>query len=79
MNKGRRYGWMWGALLGWIGVLVVVFLSDKKAHHVVTALDEEPGGADRSCTGVRGFAGRCLTARPRRPGSVPIVTRSGNV
>jgi hypothetical protein len=30
MNKGRRYGWIWGALLGWIGVLVVVLLSDKR-------------------------------------------------
>jgi hypothetical protein len=30
MNKRRRYGWMWGALLGWIGVLVVVFLSDTR-------------------------------------------------
>src|SRR5205823_8600980 len=25
-------------------------------------------GDDRSRTGVRGFAGRCLTTRPRRPG-----------
>jgi hypothetical protein len=28
-RKGRNHAWVWGALLGWIGVLVVVCLSDK--------------------------------------------------
>ena len=28
-KKGRRYGWVWGVMLGWIGVLVVLLLADK--------------------------------------------------
>lgn len=30
-KKGRGYGWLWGLLLGWIGVLVVALLSPKSS------------------------------------------------
>lgn len=28
-RKGRM-GWLWGLLLGWLGVLILAFLSDKR-------------------------------------------------
>jgi len=30
VRRNRKYGWVWGFLLGWIGVIVVACLRDAK-------------------------------------------------
>jgi hypothetical protein len=37
-RKGRRFAWVWGVVLGWIGVLIVALLPRKDAE----PLDEVP-------------------------------------
>jgi len=32
-ERPRTHGWVWGFLLGWIGVIVVALLSDKRPVH----------------------------------------------
>jgi hypothetical protein len=38
-RKGRTYGWVWGLLLGWIGVVIVAVLPRKS---VASWHEEEP-------------------------------------
>ena len=30
-RKGRSLAWLWGRLLGWLGVLIVALLSDRRS------------------------------------------------
>jgi len=39
LGKGRRHGWLWGFVLGWIGVLIVALLGNRDEE--LEALERE--------------------------------------
>jgi hypothetical protein len=36
-RKGRGHAWVWGALIGWIGVIVVALQSDQTGHEIAAS------------------------------------------
>jgi hypothetical protein len=48
-RAGRKYPWVWGALLGWIGVLIVAMVTRDKRDQIrreEAAVEEAEAGED---------------------------------
>jgi hypothetical protein len=57
-RAGRKYPWLWGLLLGWIGVLIVAALTRQKRDQITreqAAAEEADSGEDIETEKLRKF------------------------